>query len=257
VSHKQLNTKKMKRTLEICVDSLQSALNAQANGADRIELCDNLFQGGITPSAGKIKLAKEYLKIPVFVLIRPRKSDFLYSDLEFELMLKDIEMAKFFGADGIVSGVLKEDATFDLPRMEALVEATRPLPFTCHRAFDRCSDPLRELKNLADIGVDRILTSGQKPTAMEGLALLDKLAHKAPNGLQIMACGNLLPNNIDPLLKIKQLKEFHAAVLGPIHSKMRRRGDAPMGEEALSEEFEWKEAVPDLIKGLSEKVHGK
>jgi copper homeostasis protein len=247
----------MKRTLEICVDSIQSAINAQANGADRIELCDNLFQGGITPSAGKIKLAKEYLKIPVFILIRPRKSDFLYSDLEFELMLKDIEMAKFFGADGIVSGVLKEDATFDLPRMQTLVEAANPLPFTCHRAFDRCAEPLEALKNLADIGVQRILTSGQQPNAVEGIELLDKLAHKAPNGLQIMACGNLLPENIEPLLKIKQLKEFHAAVLGPVHSRMKIKGNAPMGEEALSQEFEWKEAVPELVKGLSEKVHGK
>ncbi len=243
--------------MEICVDSIQSAINAQANGADRIELCDNLFQGGITPSAGKIKLAKEYLKIPVFVLIRPRKSDFLYTDLEFELMLKDIEMAKFFGADGIVSGALKEDATFDLPRMEALVQASNPLPFTCHRAFDRCVDPISELKNLAAVGVQRILTSGQKPNAINGIELLDKLAHKAPNGLQIMACGNLLPENIDPLLKIRQLKEFHAAVLGSVHSRMKRRGDAPMGEEALAKEFEWKEAVPELIKGLSEKVHGR
>lgn len=246
-----------KRTLEICVDSIQSAINAQANGADRIELCDNLFQGGITPSAGKIKLAKEYLKIPVFVLIRPRKSDFLYSDLEFELMLKDIELAKFFGADGIVSGVLTEDATFDMPRMQALVEAANPLPFTCHRAFDRCTDPVGELKNLAGIGVARILTSGQKPYAGDATELLEKLAHKAPHNLQVMACGNLLPDNIDPVLKIRHLREFHAAVLGPVHSRMKRRGDTPMGQEALSEEFEWKEADPILIKGLSDKVHGK
>ena len=247
----------MKRVLEICVDSLQSAINAQANGADRIELCDNLSQGGITPSAGKIKLAKEYLKIPVFVLIRPRKSDFFYSDLEFELMLKDIEMAKFFGADGIVSGVLHSDGNFDLDRMKILVEASNPLPFTCHRAFDRCNDPIGELKNLAEVGVGRILTSGQKPYAGDAVELIEKLVHKAPSSLQIMACGNLLPDNITPLLQIKQLKEFHAAVLGPVHSQMTTRGNVPMGQETISQEFEWMEATPKLIKGLSELVHAK
>ncbi len=245
----------MKRTLELCVDSLQSALYAQANGADRIELCDNLFQGGITPSAGKIKLVKEYLSIPVFVLIRPRKADFLYSDLEFELMLKNIEMAKFFGADGIVSGVLLSDGSFDLPRMEKLVEASNPLPFTCHRAFDRCLDPFSELNNLADIGVQRILTSGQHPNAFEVPDMIEKLAKQALSKLKIMVCGNLLPDNIDPLLEIKELEEFHAAVLHPVYSNMEKRGSTPMGDETIDKEFQWMEAKPELIKGLSDKIH--
>ncbi len=245
----------MAKLLEICVDSLQSALNAQANGADRIELCDNLHQGGITPSAGKIQLAKEYLKIPIFVLIRPRKADFLYTDLEFELMLKDIELAKFYGVDGIVSGILQPDGSFDLDRMKAMVEAADPLPFTCHRAFDMCNDPIKELDNLQSIGVQRILTSGQQPTALEGLQLIKELVQKANHKIQIMACGHLLPTNIDLLLKIKHLNEFHASVLSPIKSKMEFHGHTPMGEELLDLEFQWKEANPDLIKGLSEKIH--
>lgn len=245
----------MTKTLEICVDSLQSALNAQANGADRVELCDNLFQGGITPSAGKMKLAKEYLKIPVFVLIRPRKADFLYTDLEFELMLKDIEMAKFNGVDGIVSGVLKADGSFDIEKMQAMVEAADPLPFTCHRAFDMCNDPIKELENLKEIGVKRILTSGQQPTATEGIELLKELAHKAHNQIEIMACGHLLPYNIDILLEIKHLNEFHASALSPVKSKMEFHGHTPMGDELLDEEFQWMEADPELIRGLSEKIH--
>lgn len=245
----------MKKYLEICVENLQSALYAETNGADRIELCDNLFQGGITPSAGKMKLAVEKLTIPVFVLIRPRKADFLYSELEFELMLEDIALAKSFGVGGIVSGILTAGGDIDLKRMRQLVEASAPLPFTCHRAFDMCRDPMLAIDQLAELGVQRILTSGQQPTAQLGSDTIRKSVEKADGRLQIMACGALLPDNIDHLLAIDGLLEFHAAVKMNVQSKMQFMGHTPMGEEAVADEFQWSQANPALIQGLSQKIH--
>lgn len=245
------------RKLEICVDSLQSALNAEANGADRIELCDNLFQGGLTPSAGKIKKTVELLNIPVFVLVRPRKADFLYSELEFQIMLKDIEMVKFFGGGGIVSGVLEADGKVDVNRMKQLIEAAAPLPFTCHRAFDMAKDPFEALEQLIDLGVDRILTSGQQINAMLGRPLIEKLVDKANGKIEIMACGGIRPDNIQQLLEIKGLNEFHAAVRTTVESKMDFLGHTTMGDEQIEQEFQWSEADPQLIRGLSELVHQK
>lgn len=240
------------KKLEICVDNLQSALDAAANGANRIELCDNLFQGGLTPSAGKIKMAAERLDIPVFVLIRPRKADFLYTDLEFELMLENIALAKAFGAKGIVSGTLDAEGHLDINRMEQLVAAAAPLPFTCHRAFDMCREPFEALEQLIDLGVKRILTSGQQATAYAGRELIKDLVQQADGRLSIMACGHITPDNIEKLLKIEQLDEFHAAVKMDVRSQMNFFGHTPMGEEDLTEEFQWTQADPQLIKQLSD-----
>ena len=182
----------MKNNLEICCDTVQSAITAQENGADRIELCENLAQGGVTPSAAKIKLAKQHLDIPVFVLIRPRKADFLYDDIDFDIMLEDIEQAKALGADGIVSGVLLPNGEMDINRMHQLVKAAAPLPFTCHRAFDMCLNPELAIEGLIRIGVTRILTSGQEPNAVLGKKNLSKFAAIANHRLSIMACGDLL-----------------------------------------------------------------
>jgi len=236
--------------LEICCDSIASCVTAAQNGADRIELCENLAQGGVTPSAGKIKLAKQALDIPIFVLIRPRKADFLYSDLEFQLMLEDIQQCKALGADGIVSGILTADGNLDIDRMQALVEAAAPLPFTCHRAFDMCREPLAGIDQLAAIGVSRILTSGQEPNAVLGKANLQKMATHAQGKLSIMACGNLLPENISELLDIKELSEFHSAARGIKKSQMNYLGKVNMGDEPVREEFEWMEVDGDLVKGL-------
>lgn len=244
----------MKKTLEICVESIASALQAEEGGADRIELCDNLAQGGITPSAGKIAQAKRLLHIPVMVLIRPRKGDFLYSDLEFELMLDDIARAKELGVDGIVSGVLNKDGSIDTVRTSWLVEAARPLPFTFHRAFDMSLNPQEAIGQLAHLGVSRILTSGLRPTALEGLEYFKTFAKLAGDKISIMVCGGLLPENIEPLLEIEGLHEFHAAVRHKVSSQMEFRGLATMGDEDLDEEFSWQEADLDLIKGLRVKL---
>ncbi len=247
----------MKKTLEICVDSIASALKALEGGADRIELCENLAQGGVTPSAGKIAQAKRLLHIPVMVLIRPRKGDFLYSDLEFELMLDDIARAKELGADGIVSGVLHKDGSIDTVRTSWLVEAARPLPFTFHRAFDMCKDPWEAVHQLAHLHVTRILTSGLKPTALEGKDHLKAFAELAGNQISILTCSEVTPDTIDPLLEIPGLNEFHAALRRPVYSQMEFKGLAPMGDESIEEEFMWDEADLEMIKGLRRKLDGE
>lgn len=241
----------MGKTLEICCDQVTSAINASKGGADRIELCENLAQGGVTPSAGKIKLVKENLTIPVFVLIRPRKADFLYNDLEFQLMLSDIAMCKSLGVDGIVSGILEADGSFDLPRMKAMVELAHPLPFTCHRAFDMCKDPNKAIKELSSIGVKRILTSGQQPNALLGMDNLIQYAQiGVDQGIKIMACGGLLPNNIERIASIETIEEFHSAPNHTIHSQMAYKGITPMGDEAADQEFAWQEVDETLVRDL-------
>ncbi len=147
--------------LEICASNYQSANNAQNAGAHRIELCSELAVGGITPSYGLIKQVIENLSIPVFVLIRPRSGDFTYSDADFEIMKQDIQMCKKLGCKGIVSGVLNSDNTIDIERTKTLIELSKPLPFTFHRAFDWTPNPFEALKSLINLNVNRILTSSR------------------------------------------------------------------------------------------------
>jgi copper homeostasis protein len=246
----------MKKLLEICCDSIQSALNAEAGGADRIELCENLAQGGVTPSAGKIRLTKKLLHIPVFVLIRPRKADFLYSALELELMLEDIRVAKELGADGIVAGALHPDGTIDGLRTRRLIEAAFPLPFTFHRALDMCRDPLVAMETLIELGARRVLTSGKSVAAPQGEELIRQLVEKAGRDITVMAGGGITPSSIDPLLHISGLKEFHASARHLVYSQMQYFGEATMGLEGVQEEFRWHEVDRDIVKELKNKIKG-
>lgn len=195
--------------IEICANSLQSALNAQAGGAHRIELCDNLLEGGTTPSGGVLKLVKQLLDIEVFVLIRPRGGDFCYNKWEFHSMLQDIEFAKQLGADGIVSGVLDKDQNLDLQRTIDLIEQSRPLPFTFHRAFDVVNRPMEVLEELINVGANRILTSGQAENALKGKALLSELIERAEGNITILAGGGINANNVLELAEIPGLREMH------------------------------------------------
>ena len=158
--------------IEVCAESYEYAVKAEKAGADRIELCKDLHLDGLTPDYECAKRTIDTLNIPVFILIRPREGDFIYSDEEFELMKSDIVKFKEMGCKGIISGVLNEDKTIDLERTKELVELSKPLRFTFHRAFDVVSDPFKEIENLIELGIDRVLTSGQKNKAIEGLYLL-------------------------------------------------------------------------------------
>lgn len=162
--------------LEVCTPNFQSALNAQKAGAQRIELCSELAVGGITPSYGLMEQVSEQLEIAVMVLIRPRSGDFIYSHEDFEIIKKDIKVCKKLGFQGVVSGVLNPNLTVDVQRTKELVELARPLEFTFHRAFDHVVHPLVAVQQLAGIGIQRILTSGQMPTAILGNRKLKRIS---------------------------------------------------------------------------------
>lgn len=240
----------MKRILEICCDSVASALHAQKGGADRIELCENLAQGGVSPSAAKIILTKKKLNIPVFVLIRPRKGDFFFDELEVECMIENIKQAKSLGADGIVSGALLKDGQIDVQTTAKLIEASRPLPFTFHRAFDRTPDPFEALQQLIELGVDRILTSGQAINAEQGHDLIIKLLEKAQGKVKIMACGSVRPDNIGHLLDINTLEEVHSAARKTVQSPVTFFGHARMGDESVEAELNWFEVDEQMVREM-------
>ncbi len=195
--------------LEICSNSVQSSINAALGGADRVELCDNLWEGGTTPSAATIKLTRQKADIGLFVIIRPRGGDFLYSDLEYEVIKEDIRIAKELGADGIVSGILTAEGHIDIPRMTELVELSYPLPFTCHRAFDLCAEPFQALEDVIACGAQRILTSGLQPNVPKGVDMLAQLNQKAAGRIVIMPGGGVNENNIEEIAAKTGCKEFH------------------------------------------------
>jgi len=194
--------------VEICTNSYQSFINAQQSGVDRIELCTELAIGGITPSYGLLKKVMEQNKLFVNVLIRPRSGDFTYSDSEFEIMKLNIRLCKKLGCTGIVSGVLHNDFTIDITRTKELIELAKPMSFTFHRAFDWTPNPLDSLEQLLNIGLQRILTSGQETSAEKGIELLKILQKKAKNNLIILPGGGINQNNI-LLFKKAGFKEVH------------------------------------------------
>ena len=215
--------------LEVCANSYQSAVNAQQAGAHRIELCEDLNVGGLTPNSTLFEQVLAELFIPVFALIRPRRGDFHYSESEFEQMKTAIQKCKELGAKGIVSGVLKDDKAIDLDRTNELITLSRPLPFTFHRAFDEVPDPLEGLKQLIELGVDRVLTSGQKPTAEDGIELLKRLHEKAENRIAILPGSGINPTNAH-LFRTAKFAEIHA-------SASKQLGDTTVSD-------------PDTIKGI-------
>ena len=194
--------------IEVCAESYEYALKAEKAGANRIELCKDLHLDGLTPDYESAKRTIDSLNIPVFILIRPREGDFIYSNEEFELMKRDIIKFKEMGCKGIVSGVLNNDNSIDIKRTKDLIELSRPLEFTFHRAFDIVSDPLKEIENLIRMGVDRILTSGQKNKAIEGLYLLEKLNNISKKRIVIMPGSGISNTNFK---KFNSFNEIHGS----------------------------------------------
>jgi copper homeostasis protein len=186
-------------TIEVCAYSLESCINAQAGGAGRIELCGGLGEGGTTPSAGLIELVREHIQIPVYVMIRPRGGDFVYDVFEEEIMKKDITLAKKLGADGVVLGILHADGQVNIEHTKAMVQFAHPLKVTFHRAFDLTPDPQKALKAVIETGAERILTSGQKATAIEGIELLKQLSEEAGDSIEIMAGAGVNHHNATTL----------------------------------------------------------
>ncbi|WP_169978831.1 copper homeostasis protein CutC [Tautonia rosea] len=195
-------------TVEICVEGLSSALAAGAGGADRVELCEHLAVGGVTPSAGAIALACRSLTIPVHVLIRPGGGDFVVSEVEFQAMRHDIATARSLGAAGVVLGVLRPDGTIDQERSGALIADARPMSVTFHRAFDQVPDPFEALETLIDLGVDRVLTSGQAESARLGISVLAELHARSAGRIIVLAGGRIRASDVQSLVA-PGLSELH------------------------------------------------
>ncbi|MCJ7467276.1 MAG: copper homeostasis protein CutC [Maribacter sp.] len=193
--------------VEVCANSVESALNAQKAGADRIELCTELGVGGVTPSFGLLNQIKKKITLPVHVLIRPRSGDFTYSEAEFETMLQDIALCVELGFQGIVSGVLHNDFTLDVARTRQLIDCSNGLEFTFHRAFDWIKNPLEALQLLEGLGVQTILTSGQRNSALQGIGLLSQL-HNRSTQCTLMPGGGIRPDNVK-IFKEKGFKAIH------------------------------------------------
>ena len=208
---------------EICIDSISGVRAARSAGAHRVELCANLLEGGITPSRGMIRRARTITGIRLHVIIRPRGGDFLFDDDEFAVMEADIDTAKAEGADGVVIGLLTTDATIDIERTRRLISRARPMAVTFHRAFDMAVDPFAALETLIELGVDRVLTSGQEATVLEGLPLLAELVRRAGDRIIIMPGGGITARNVDRIVAEARPKEIHFAALEPTTSGMRNR----------------------------------
>jgi copper homeostasis protein len=209
--------------LEVCVDSLESAINAQIAGANRVELCCNLLEGGTTPSYGTIVSIRNNLSIGMHVIIRPRGSDFFYSDQEFDIMRRDIEVCGESGVDGVVLGILLRDGYIDIERTSKLIEYARPMKVTFHRAFDMCQYPGRGLENIIATGADRLLTSGQKRDASEGSEMIANLIKQADNRIIIMPGGGIDETNISLIARTTGASEFHLTGRKIINSEMTYR----------------------------------
>ncbi len=242
---------KNKIKLEVCIDSIQSAINAEIGGAARVELCDNLFEGGTTPSAGTIEVVRKHISIGLHVIIRPRGGDFLYSDLEFEIMKNDILMAKQLGANGVVFGILKADSTVDKDRNTELAALAQPMSTTFHRAFDMTADPFQALEDIISLGIHRILTSGQERSVPEGVPLIAQLVKQAGDRIIILPGGGIDEFNIEKIVEATGVKECHISGRKKVSSNMQfinRR--VFMGGELRLPEYEISVADAERIRKM-------
>ena len=241
--------------VEICVDSVASALAAQRGGAARVELCSDLLEGGVTPSAGLLQTVRAKISIGLQVIIRPRGGDFCYEEDEIEVMKQDIAACKRLGADGIVLGILDADGNVDIARTRQLVELARPLNVTFHRAFDMTADLSRALEDVCATGADRILTSGGEQKCEQGLETIAQLVASARGRIKIMACGGIRHDNAAHIVARTGVREIHAGPSSPVPSPMRYRnsrvslGKAADGEYLRSQVLE--EDVKKLVRAVS------
>lgn len=244
---------------EICANSVESCLAAQEGGADRVELCAGIPEGGTTPSYGEIKLARKLLtKTKLHVIIRPRGGDFLYTPLELERMEEDIRICRELGVDGVVFGCLTEEGEIDREANRRLVELARPMSVTFHRAFDRTADPMKALEDIIFLGCNRILTSGQQPKAIDGISLLAQLEKKLKEyplpPIQLLAGSGVNEENIRQIFDATGIHEYHFSARVNVVSKMKHYNhEVYMGAKGADESYSLvtsAEKVRNTIKQL-------
>jgi copper homeostasis protein len=236
---------------EVCIDSVEGAGAAQEGGAQRVELCGNLVEGGTTPSLGMIQVTRAAISIELNVIIRPRGGDFLYTSLEFEVMRKDILAAKKAGADGIVIGLLCSDGSVDVERTRALVRLAHPLSVTFHRAIDMCRDADEALEAIAGLGIERTLTSGQKATAFEGLDNIARLVRRSAGRVNIMAGGGINATNAAKIVSATGVGEIHFSARKTLESDMSFHNlSCCMGKSYHPNEYERKATTTQGVKAV-------
>lgn len=236
--------------LECCVDSVESALIAAQNGADRLELCSNLVIGGTTPSLSLYNRIREQINIPIHILIRPRFGDFLYSEEELQVILGDIRLFAENKADGIVIGCLAPDGSLDVEAMKRLTDAAHGMSVTLHRAFDMCRDPYEALEQARELGIRSVLTSGQADSCQHGIPLLNSLHEKAGQNLHILAGAGINADTVSILLRETSLTHFHMSGKRIVQSGMRYRNcRVSMGLKGMSEYEIW-QTDPEAVRAV-------
>ena len=243
-------------TFEVCANSVESCIAAQQAGAHRVELCAGIPEGGTTPSLGEIVVARQQLRdTRLHVIIRPRGGDFLYSGIELERMIIDIETCRKEGVDGVVFGCLTDEGEIDLEKNKILIACAKGMSVTFHRAFDRCLSPLKALEQLASLGFDRILTSGQQPTAIEGVTLLAHLHQAAQGKIHIMAGCGVNEHNIRSIYESTGIHEFHFSARERIASRMRYQNpDVKMGNADV-DETTILQTTPTMVRRVMAALH--
>ena len=248
--------------IEVCVDSVASALAAERGGAQRIELCSDLLEGGVTPSLGLLAVVRSKVSIGVHPIIRPRPGDFCYSDAEFEIMRRDVELAKSEGADGVVLGILKTNGRVDIERTRALIQLARPLSVTFHRAFDVSANLLDAFEDVCTTGADRLLTSGGEQECLQGVDTVARLVQASRGRIMIMAGGRIGIKNVATIVRRTGVSEIHVGLASPVNGaniqKNSRRlslGKAQDREFQRTEVLE--ESVRDLIRAIPARTPAK
>ncbi len=240
----------MNYIIEIATADYTTSKLAVLGGADRIELCNNLAEGGTTPSFAVIKKCRE-LQVLLYPIVRPRGGDFLYTNEEFEIMLQEVIFCRTNGCDGVVIGILNKDGSIDKQRTSRLVDAAYPMGVTFHRAFDRCRDPFEGLEDIIQTGCERILTSGQKTTALEGADLIASLVEKAEGRIIIMPGSGVRPDNVGELARKTKCNEFHTSLRGRKKSEMEfQHPSFANSEESYSNPWINPEEVREMRKRL-------
>jgi copper homeostasis protein len=242
--------------VEVCAADLDSVIAASAGGADRIELCANLPEGGTTPSIGLVKSALELSNLPVRVLIRPRPGDFCYSPPDTRAMIEDIAALKDLGVDGFVIGALTPEGDVDLAVMEQLIMVIGKLPWTFHRAFDFCREPFHTLDTIISLGADTLLTSGQAASALKGAALIRSLAEYADGKIDIMAGAGIIPENIREIAVQTGCRSFHLSGRSAVPNRLPEGSGATLNAPGLQPDSYRKSSDPVIIQRAVEKLSG-
>jgi copper homeostasis protein len=236
--------------IEVCVDSVASAVAAERGGAQRVELCSDLFEGGVTPSVGLMEVVRSRISIGLHAIIRPRAGDFCYSDEEFDIMCRDVGAAKAAGADGVVLGVLDPAGQVDIHRTRQLIDLARPLSITFHRAFDMSADLLRALEDVCATGADRLLTSGGEQTCLQGVKAIAQLVRLGGDRITILAGGGIGLNNAAQIIESTGVKEIHVGLGSPVTSPMLYRNPRVSLGKALGREYDRTQVLEENVRKL-------